>query len=279
MQKLLYLSILAVFLLCINYGCQKPLPHGGKPFYIKIDSAQVQIMNPSVQGSASSKIEQVWVEIGGQNLGVYALPIKFPVLSETGTFPLLIQAGIKNKGIAAQREVYQMLQAYSQDITFDEATNTYTIKPVFVYKSACNFEMNETFEFSNNFDLNMNVVNDTNVFEGANSGMMEFAPLSGKIIKANNVSIPISRVAYLEFNYKTDMPFSVGLISNLSGNVNDVQLMVVDTKPIWNKMYINLTPEITNLNAVDYQFYFKSYNDDSTSIKHIYIDNFKVVYL
>jgi hypothetical protein len=279
MQKIFYLFSCCTILFFVSNSCQKPLPNGGKPFYIVIDTAEVEITSPSSQGSASSKIEQVWVEVGGQNLGVYPLPIKFPVLDEPGTYPLLIQAGIKNKGIAAQRQIYQMLQSYKQDITFDAATNTYHIKPIFKYKTACTFAMNESFEFSNNFDLNMNVTSDSNVYEGANSGVIDLAPSSGKTAYTNSMYIPVGRVAYIELNYKTDMPFSIGLsTTSSSSNTTEAQFVVADTKSTWNKMYIDITPEITSLNTENYKFYLKSYNDDSTNTKHVYIDNFKVIY-
>jgi len=279
MQKLLYTLGLFTFVLFIANSCQKPLPNGGKPFYIVVDSAKVQIDNPSVQGTSSSKLEQIWVEVGGNNLGVYALPIKFPVLSDPGTYKILIQPAIKNKGISAQRQIYPLLESVYEDITFDVNKSTYVIHPVYRYLSRCNFEMNETFEFSNNFDANLDVVNDSNSFEGTNSGMITLPPSSGKTTTTNWLNIPVGSVAYIELNYKTQAPFSVGLLSEESGNTTDLQLVVIDTKSYWNKMYIDITPEISNINTGSYKFYFKSYNDDSTSTKKVFVDNFKVIYL
>jgi hypothetical protein len=139
--------------------------------------------------------------------------------------------------------------------------------------------MNESFEFSNNFDVNMNITSDSNKYEGANSGMMELAPLNGAISKTGNLDIPNGSVAYIELNYKTDKPFSVGLLSNSLGSPVDMQLVVIDTKTTWNKMYIDITSDIANINSGTYQFYVKSYNDDSLSTKRVFIDNFKVIYL
>jgi hypothetical protein len=58
-----------------------------------------------------------------------------------------------------------------------------------------------------------------------------------------------------------------------------MQLVVIDTKTTWNKMYIDITSDIANINSGTYQFYVKSYNDDSLSTKRVFIDNFKVIYL
>jgi hypothetical protein len=279
MQKLYYLTFLVAIILVGVFACQKPLPNNGVPFYISVDNASVAIDNPSVQGSASSKIDQIWVEIGSSNLGAYQLPVKFPVLSNEGTYDILIQAGIKNRGISGQLKTYPMLEAISQPITFNNTTKNYSINPVFRYLSRCNFEMNESFEFSNNFDVNMNITSDSNKYEGANSGMMELAPLNGAISKTGNLDIPNGSVAYIELNYKTDKPFSVGLLSNSLGSPVDMQLVVIDTKTTWNKMYIDITSDIANINSGTYQFYVKSYNDDSLSTKRVFIDNFKVIYL
>jgi hypothetical protein len=108
---------------------------------------------------------------------------------------------------------------------------------------------------------------------------MELAPLNGAISKTGNLDIPNGRVAYIELNYKTDKPFSVGLLSNSLGSPVDMQLVVIDTKATWNKMYIDITSDLANINSGTYQFYVKSYNDDSLSTKRVFIDNFKVIYL
>lgn len=255
------------------------MPNGGKPFYIHIDSSSVSITNPALQGSASSKLQQVWVEVGSNNLGVYPLPSTFPVLVEPGTYKLLIQPGIKNKGISDQRMIYPPLKPYFVDITFNPSIQSYTVNPIYTYKEICNFEMNEGFEFSNNFDASMQVITDSNVFEGANSGMLEMSPISGVTSYTPSLSIPIGKQAFLEFNYKADKPFSVNMNTVVAGNSSDIQLVVVDSKKEWNKFYIDISPDISSLNTGSYKFYIKSYNDDSTQTKRVYLDNVKLIYM
>ena len=276
MKKLIYLSLFSCIILVIANSCAKKLPNNGIPFYLLIDSTSVSA-NEITQGSSSSKIDEIWVEMGSQNLGVYELPARIPVLAEPGDYTVFITAGIKNKGISGQRSKYPFYASESFDISLGN-TQEVKLSPIFKYFDITQFIIKENFETSNNFGSNMTVVNDANVFEGTNSGIMNVPPLNVVESKTNTVIIPRGSVAYIEFNYKSNIPFRVGYEYFESGAMARNTLVTVNGKETWSKMYIELTADISQTQSDVFSFFINTNNADSTTTAQIYIDNFKVLY-
>ncbi|HEY0262319.1 MAG TPA: hypothetical protein VGB95_04790, partial [Chitinophagales bacterium] len=101
LSKSKYAVFLPFFAVLLD-GCS--MPNNGIPVYIQIDSMSVQT-NQSTQGSASSKITDAWLYVNGEQIGVFELPAKIPVL-KSGDLRVSISAGIKDNGIANTRAAY-----------------------------------------------------------------------------------------------------------------------------------------------------------------------------
>lgn len=277
MKKAIYLSILTGFILVFTVSaCSKKLPNNGVPYYLIIDTVSLST-NSATQGSASSKIDQIWVEVGSQNLGVWELPARIPVLAEPGNYKVLITAGVKNKGISGQRLKYPFYASESYTVTLGN-TQEIKLSPIFKYFDITQFIINESFETSNNFGSNMNIVSDANVFEGTNSGVITAPPLNSVEAMSNNVIIPTGSVAFIELNYKSNIAFRVGYEYYYSGTTVRNTQVTVNGRDTWNKLYIELTGDIAKTQADEFRFYINTDNGDSTTTGQIYIDNFKVVY-
>ncbi len=276
MKKAIYFSLLFIIILTVASACGKKLPNNGIPFYIVIDSTMVQA-DPVTQGSSSSKIDEIWVEMGSQNLGVYELPARIPVLAEPGNYTVSITAGIKNKGISGQRNRYPFYQTENYAVTLGD-TQEIKLSPIFKYFDITKFIIKEGFETSNSFISNMTIISDVNVFEGSNSGLMTVAPLSAVETKTNSVLIPTGSVAYIELDYKSNIAFRVGYESVVSGLTQRTTEVTVNGKDTWSKMYIELTPDLSRSQSEVFSFFINTDNGDSTTTGQIYIDNFKVVY-
>ena len=78
------------------------------PSFLKIDTVFEYTNNP-LQGENSHEITDVWIYVDDQQLGVFELPAKFPVLAK-GIHKLEIRPGIKVNGIASTRAPYPLLK-------------------------------------------------------------------------------------------------------------------------------------------------------------------------
>ncbi len=276
MKKVIYRSFLFYFILVFASACSKKLPNNGIPYYLVIDSTSV-LANSITQGSSSSKIDEIWVEMGSQNLGVYELPARIPVLAEPGNYTVTITAGIKNKGISSQRIKYPFYQSENFSVTLGNNQDI-TLSPIFKYFDVTQFIIKENFETSNNFGSNMSVVSDANVFEGSNSGLMIAPPLGAIEAKTNTVIIPKGSVVYIEMDYKSNIGFRVGYEYTVSGATQRLTQVTVNPKDTWSKMYIELTGDLSRSQSDIFSFFLNTDNGDSTTSGEVYIDNFKVIY-
>ena len=165
-----------IFLLFFSLeSCDIINPDETIPATITIDSFIVS-SDILTQGSNSSKITDVWINIDGNLQGIYELPATFPVL-ETGDRALIIRAGIKNNGIAASREIYEFYNWEEMDITLTSGENKH-ITPQISYKDNLNFMLIEDFEdpglkfvTTEKSDTDL-IHSNIDVFEGYRSGMI-----------------------------------------------------------------------------------------------------------
>ena len=104
----------------------------------------------------------------------------------------------------------------------------------------------------------------------------------GHAVPMSGLPIDGSTPAYLEFRYKSEIEFSIGLLGiNLDGQSASRFFYLVRPSPDWNMLYINLTDELELSGFQAYKILFRSlYPDDSTEPQYnIFLDNIKVVHL
>ena len=150
------------------------------------------------------------------------------------------------------------------------------------------------FELSNSFTDNRDTVSASNlirssvdVFEGQFSGQMVLSEEAyfievGHAVPMSGLPIDGSTPAYLEFRYKSEIEFSIGLLGiNLDGQSASRFFYLVRPSPDWNMLYINLTDELELSGYPAYKILFRSlYPDDSPEPQYnIFLDNIKVVHL
>lgn len=292
-KSLLFLFCLIVLLA----GCER---NAQVPVYLRIDDFKVQT-NFQQEGTASSKITTVWVEVNGNVVGAYELPIVAPVIAN-GPTNIRVIPGINLNGQLGLRNEYEFYSPHeftlnadpASEVTVQTGNNGY---PVTGYRDWVNIIRLEdfegagvNFEQSNNSDTVLLVTEDTTevFFE---SGLNEPNKKSGKIIvpKGNSIAEFVSinsyplptfgQNVYLEVNYKCEIPMTFGIIANEP--LQKIQAPVVTVLPTsqWNKIYINLVSEVSAYpSAVDYNIFFGTLNGDTENRKLIYIDNLKLVY-
>ena len=147
------------------------------------------------------------------------------------------------------------------------------------------FESNNSFtEDLDGSNLTSATIQNTNVFEGDYSLMLNV----DEVNRDNQITTPLyytdipldSRDVFLEFNYKSNLNFAVGLDAKILG-ADPVYNFGIYLSPEWKKMYINLTDLIRESNAEDgYRIAFRLVHPGGSSTEKgfLYLDNIKLVH-
>lgn len=255
------------------WGC-KPMPNDGIPFYLKVDSVNVTAQ-PAL-GLNTHGIRDVWVEANAENLGAFERPANFPVLLE-GDVRFVLSAGIEQSGQSGYRVIYPF---YTSD-TFTlnaERGEKYTRIPEFKYQEGC------TARFVDDFNVG-------SIFTGfqlkldSNSKYNQCGVLSVTSVDSNEMAtsmealdLPEGQEIWLEFDYKTDVPFYVGYYGEGSGTVIQIPVVFVNVQATWNHMYVKLSEPIAATDAPTYRIYFEALRIFGTAGGNVYVDNVRLVH-
>lgn len=117
---------------------------------------------------------------------------------------------------------------------------------------------------SNNYAAKVVIPNDTVLFECASHDSFVL-PTDGHYV-------------FMELNYKSNNPFTMGLLIN--GSVTSQRsVLVVNPSKTWNKIYINLTPSISaNNGASSFKIFLAAMKSTSDATAEIYFDNIKLLH-
>ncbi len=241
-------------------------------------------------GSTMQNIEDYWLYVGNDLLGVFSPGQIAPVIGE-GMKDLSIHPGIRVNGIRDNAIIYPFLEPYRNSLGLCACGKVLDIQPLFKYKPTAKFSFIEDFESNNLFTEDLDGSNLTSatiqnaiVFEGDYSLVLNVDAIN----RDNQITTPLyytdipldSRDVFLEFNYKSNLAFAVGLDANIFG-ANPVYNYGIYLSPEWKKMYINLTDLIRDSNAEDgYRIAFKLVHPGSSFSEkgYLYLDNIKLVH-
>ena len=270
------------------------------PAYITVNDFKIQT-DFSKEGTASSKITTIWVEANNEEIGVFELPVTFPLIAD-GETEITITPGINLNGTQAYRNIYEFYKPF---------TRNYTIAPLQELTIASNnasgpitgYEPNATilnledfegagFNFQKTIKSDTTLVSTTDPNEiFSEDGLVEVNKKSGKVTmpKGNSLiefesiqaySLPqFGSNVYLEVNYKCDVNVTFGVFVNEANQRSQAPVVTVLPSSEWNKIYINLVTEVSAYPSADnFQIFFGAVNSDVTSEKNIFIDNLKLVY-
>jgi hypothetical protein len=259
-------------------SCSKSTYDVPKPFYVKID-------NFILQNDSSLGIEDVWINVNGNFVGVFEMPTVFPVISD-GVSIISISPGIKVNGLNATRSYYPFYKVFTKEIDV-EAMDTISILPQTGYTQWANiswletFENNHKFKKSNDSDTSF-VITYSDKFKGKSSGGI-YLNLDNTFFESYTTQLTIPKLEsasgmFLELNYKCNTNFDVGLYIYNDGKVENVNLMNIYSTDSWKKIYIDLyNPLLRFKEGVKYKIYISAINNDMLTDSHIFIDEFKIV--
>lgn len=263
-----------ILILCV-ISCNKE-DNCGIPSYIEINNI---VLNPT----STNNITDAWVYINDNLQGVYELPAKFPVLP-TGKHKIRIKAGIKNNGIAATRVPYPFYYSYiEEERDLLQNTNIF-INPEVGYLEGTNFFI-EDFE-GVGINLETSAISDTSIIElniGQNQygggvlldSLITFEITTDKLNDLPQAGSPV----YLELDYKCNTQILVGMYINFPQNVLEKDLLWINPKENWNKIYIDLTSTVSEAVGADFfKVFIQMKRNFSLDTNSFYFDNLKIVY-
>jgi hypothetical protein len=268
------IRIIALLLLFSIISCKRENIND-IPSYITIESI-------TLDENSTHNITDAWVYIDDNLQGVYELPANFPVLAQ-GKHKLRVKAGIKDNGIAGTRIPYLFYSSYIVEEQEFNPETTMSITPIVSYLLSANFFI-EDFETGLSLDVDSITfsIDDINPIDG-NYGVITLTDsifltevITDKLEDLPQAGAPV----YLELDYKCNTPFLVGIYVNFpQSSVLQKDLLWINPKEDWNKIYVNLTSIISEaVGAEFFKVFFGIQRDFSLDTNTIYFDNLKIVY-
>jgi hypothetical protein len=267
-------------------GCDIINPAEPVPGYIKIEKFIIT-PTPSL-GTDSNKITDVFAYIDTKFQGSYLLPAQFPVI-ENGVHEMLFFAGITVNGISNTRSNYPFYVAYAQTVNLEPGKVT-SVYPVVKYADNVVGLWLESFQGPGlslvkasgyNVDIVKLTAGDLNNYEGISGGVyLNSSQVQFKLYTDTSYVLPKSNAAvYLEMNYKCNNTFGVGLVAVTSATTYEIPVILLNAKPEWNKIYIELGSVVKIYpDAYYFKVYFEGFKNEGVSNAEFYFDNFKLLH-
>jgi len=120
------------------------------------------------------------------------------------------------------------------------------------------------------------------IYQGNGTGGIFMAAVGDSSVDSSNNAFPIKAgPAYIEFDYKCTVPFSIGMESKLTATFSSGQYYIAGVNPTtqWRKFYMNVTGFISSYNSDNYKFYIKTSLPAGVTSGNVLIDNIKLITL
>lgn len=281
-SKLLLLSGCLLFFIS---ACNVLSEEGPIPVIFEIN--QVNLSTNASQGSNTQTISDIWVNIDGNNLGVYPLPAEIALITQEEGSDIIFSAGIRNNGTIENPVIYPFYDRVLESGTY-VAGQSIPITLNFTYSSETKFafveefEGNHIFQFDEDGDGIAGMSRSTDALSGLGSGLISLHEGLQEVEVATgfDFTVPTNGTSvYLEMDYKNTTELLVGLIA-VSG-INSIKGYKIILKPQedWNKTYIELTPEIVASGGQKFKILLAaSVKEQTNKNAEIYVDNIKLLH-
>lgn len=289
MNRLFGISLFIIVSFSLG-SCNIINPDEPIPTFIKIDSFNVLSVAPATHGSVSENISDAWVYVNSENIGNFQLPATVPVILEEGTdsADISIYAGIKVDGFSFNRRRYIFFEPYKTRLAYLQG-QTQNWTPEVTYRTTNNYELLEDFESGNAFEASANT--DTSItrttdpaylFEGTNSGLvyLDATHKSSNSVTTQSFILPSGNVkqSFMELDYKNDVPFTIEVQLSFPNSPTLIfELLSLNSRTDWNKVYINLTDLANGYPGRSINFIIRTSLPVSQNTGFVSIDNLKII--
>ncbi len=293
LYKLGIFGILIFGILSIN-SCYKFDGDQTAPSYLQIDTISINTYYAE-QGSATYNITDAWVYVDDNLIGVFELPAVLPIL-RNGPQNIDVRSGIKLNGISSTRVPYPFYEKIAfEGLELFEDSVVSLGRVTTSYKSDLVFSWMEDFEDSGltleEVSFSDTAIKRTSPENNPEAYLSEYSRYSGivNITEEKPIWSSLSLSTYpitaqgapvvLELDYKNDNYFNVGLLFKEYGQFVKIPLYTINHSEEWNKIYLNLGPNITLHQQAEYfQVVIEAGLDNNKSKGTIYLDNIKLIY-
>lgn len=287
-----------LFLLSTAFSaCQLINPEEPAASYLYIPSISLEVATDGSEGSASHDIQDAWVFVNGELIGVFGLPATVPILKD-GPAEISISAGIKRNGISNDRVFYPFYSPYIQSLQLISG-KTDTLLPVVRYRDNLKFVWIEDFEDGSNAFTKYDILaTEDSMFISEDPGEVFSFPgevnrRSAKILldtgeqyfhnaTANDFILPRGENSiYLEVNYRCEVPLQFGIVPTVNTFFGSVPVFLAfSTGTQWKKAYISLqedvnTPEFKRDN---FKVFLAAISNRFDRPVSILVDNLKIIH-
>lgn len=285
-----FLYTLVAFCCCIFFisSCNIINPSEPVPTYVRVDS--FSFIGNSSLGTSSHKITAVSAYLDGQSLGVFDLPITIPVIMDKKS-KLQLTPVIDYNGFSGVPYVYPFYTSYIIDTLMPAPGKTINLLPTTGYNTGTIAALNIDFEniipfqpYNQGIDTPIMYVTDpSQVFEGSRSGIVYLTANKDSSVNFSNqeFSAAALKETFLEINYKSTIPFTVGLftITPKDNATHSAYLAGFYPSSKWNKVYIDLKNFTSTYSGGKFTIVLRAIKEEEHRGKDGYVlfDNIKVV--
>jgi hypothetical protein len=257
------------------------------PEFLYMEEVSLQTLD--AEGANTHQIDNIWVFDNGASIGVYELPAQLLVIPQAENNNLLFLAGVRINGINSSAGVYPFYEGIELNRPLI-AGNSDTLSLDFQYKSESIFALIEDFEANHVFQVDRDGNPETSVSRseqeastGIRSGLIQVSEMNPLAEVASSTIIEGADVAgkalFLELEYKNEVELKVGLVG-MQG-IESFENLKLGLRPRddWNKVYIDLAPEISVSQLEQYRVFFSvQYSGNGGDAQNVYIDNVKLIH-
>lgn len=269
-------------------GCDIVNPDESTPTYVKIDSFNMVINNPTKEGSAAHNITSAWMYYNNELVGIYDLPCNVPVITNGDKGELAVIPGITLNGLVSLQPSYPFYRVDTTTLVSKPGGVT-VFTPQTSYLSTSKFPYKEDFEVGNSFQpfiegaVNETAIRRTTdkeyVFEAGGAGLIELNSTTSYSESISKTGFNITQgESFIEINYKGTAPFEVGLYNTLTNGTEAYQyLFGVKASDTWKKIYIELASYTSANKGKDHKVIIKAELPEGQSEAYVALDNIKVL--
>ena len=265
-------------LMLFSLSCDLVQDHHLNPSTIKVSSVSLTNSN---NAPLSHAIRDIWVYIDDQYAGSFTVPFFIPVL-ESGERNLKLYPGSRYYGILSKPEIHPLIEPIetTQNLI---AGNVVELQAKYHYKNNLSIILNEGFESGSIF------INDLDSFPASKlvrSGLLSrngnfagYAALDKQntVVESASTFFTLSnkKTVFLEFDFKSDVDFNVGIISYPSKQKN--YFLALRPAADWKKVYIPLHEIGFENNEQNFQLAFRASISNTLAMGYFAIDNVSVL--
>ena len=275
-----------VLLGSMQTGCELINPDEEIPAFLCIDT--IGLAPSASEGNVFHNITDAWVFENEQLIGVFEIPAMVPIL-KNGDANIRIRPGIKLNGQAGVRGVYLFAEDYVGTVTLAPDSVT-CVNPILPFKDFTTVPWKEDFDENAGISLLTTDISEADIvtvqgeeaFDGktavfrlpAGSSLFECRSSEWHELPSGGASV------ILEFTYKCNHPFRVGVFSDVPGGTIQAAVIELIATDEWNHIYVNLsgvTSEFFTASGFRPFFGFVRSGDFEDEI-NVYIDNIRLIY-